>query len=305
MGRPLILPQMPAGSRLLAIALLIGGGVALQVMAGQALLGWLLILAGSLLGVVRSVRSKRPAQSSATQWVEVLPEQWERALEKSKSSSRAAGAQGIWIILIAVVAVPVTIFATEFLSEDDWDLALLVVGDALALLAPTLIFGWISIWQPPGLAVQLKALLGVYRELEEAGDGDLILMPMLEVAASAESEERSVPQEARMMIRLRGAPEDFIGVQVQVSLNDVSGTKYPYLYCVLLAREGLAAQLRAARVSDNQLVTEPSREGDVSVLVLRQHTTKTSGYHTNERRQLQIVNAALAAARQVAAPTAA
>ena len=60
-------------------------------------------------------------------------------------------------------------------------------------------------------------------------------MPTL---ALREGRRGKYPVDARLM--LRPAREDatgFLGVQVQVALNNVQGTDYPYLYAVVLGKD--------------------------------------------------------------------
>ena len=149
--------------------------------------------------------------------------------------------------------------------------------------------------------MKLKALTGVLEKLEESAYPDVLLQPMLEVAKSAEADrEISIPLDARLMIRFKDAPETFYGVQVQVSANAVQGTYFPYLYAVVLYSNDFPANRDALKEPrQSWLVLEPSSEAEVTVLVLRQRTTKTSGYHTKEPRQLEIIEAALEMAHDI------
>ncbi len=61
-----------------------------------------------------------------------------------------------------------------------------------------------------------------------------------------------------------GGPEEFLGVQIQLSINRVQSRAYPYLYRVLLARQGFGLRerlRRTSRVGDE--VVEYSVEQDV------------------------------------------
>ena len=66
-----------------------------------------------------------------------------------------------------------------------------------------------------------------------------------------------------------------------VVINEVQGTSYPYFYVVLVARKGygLRDAYRGHKPGDD-VTKEFKYEGGVEVMVLRQHTTERSGYHT-------------------------
>ena len=91
-------------------------------------------------------------------------------------------------------------------------------------------------------------------------------------------------------------------------LNRVQGTPYPYFYCVVIAKKdpaffmavdktlpvlpefkfgtpdsGISAFFNAIGLGTTpDLVFETKEEEDVNILVIRQATSKTSGYHTQE-----------------------
>ena len=90
-----------------------------------------------------------------------------------------------------------------------------------------------------------------------------------------------MPCGVKLQFRLPSLGPDFLGLQVQVNLNNVQGSDYPYLYCVLVARPELKMLERlSAPPIIEKIVVEAQRKDDVHVLVVRQETTKTSGYHT-------------------------
>ena len=70
--------------------------------------------------------------------------------------------------------------------------------------------------------------------LEKAGGKDFDLVPLL---ALREGRRGHYPVDARLMARpAREDASGFLGVQVQVAMNNVKGTDYPYLYAVVLGK---------------------------------------------------------------------
>jgi hypothetical protein len=288
--------------RVALILILIAVGFAVQFVFLWLWPGMALIAAGSILGSVRSVNSKPKLVSADTEWKEVLPQQWRKAVELGAKSKRWQAditnivSPGGVLMLVLVAACAGVVFV--LMINVDTEMSLVFAGDLAALFIPILLFGSLSAWRPPQLEVKLQALLGMLDYLESATPTDINLQPMLEVAKAGEG--GGLPLDARMMIRFKDAPETFYGVQVQVSINEVQGTQYPYLYAVILYRHDFPADYKSLGLPRRrEMVFEPSREGEVVVLVLRQKTTKTSGYHTKEPRRREIVDDALAAAREL------
>ena len=111
--------------------------------------------------------------------------------------------------------------------------------------------------------------------------------------------DTKVPKDVKFKIDLKGHHPDFLGLYGQVVINNVQGTLYPYFYTVLVAKKGYGMNIQKGNVVDSpppklpgffsKFVALPKttvtkslkRQKDVEVLVIRQTTTKQSGYHTN------------------------
>jgi hypothetical protein len=94
---------------------------------------------------------------------------------------------------------------------------------------------------------------------------------------------------------------DFLGLYGQVVLNEVQGRSYPYFYAVLVARRGFGLQqARDGHRAPPGVTIELNEQDKVEVLVIRQTTTKKSGYHTEPADAAKILDFAVAVAEQVA-----
>jgi hypothetical protein len=169
----------------------------------------------------------------------------------------------------------------------------LFAADAVVLLLPHWITGTRRGWRPVALRQQIEALETALQTIERFQTPPCQIQPMFEMAGSG---EKRTPVGARVFIRFPEAPEDFLGLQLQVAVNDVQGTHYPYLYAVIIARPsfGMLAGHHfkdIARISAS-LTVESNRDAEVEVIVIRQRTTKTSGYHTDAAAIRRIANAA-------------
>jgi hypothetical protein len=157
------------------------------------------------------------------------------------------------------------------------------LADAIVLLVPHWVTGTRRGWRPTELVQQVESLQTAMMVLDHYDDPPCQIQPMFQLAGR---DSNRTPIAARVFVRFPDGPEDLMGVQFQVALNDVQGTKYPYLYAVIIAKKSfglLEEHLRAVQRLAPGLKVEPSRESDVEVVVIRRPTTKTSGYHTEAR----------------------
>ena len=129
---------------------------------------------------------------------------------------------------------------------------------------------------------------------------DIQVLPMLSTRETREG--GTVPMDARLMLKFLNAPEFFLGMQIQISMNNVQGKDYPYLYCVLIAKqEAKFFRKNKDRIKSptRKVIIENSQSEDVDVLVVRQRTSRTSGYHTNVSAATTVVYTALNLARDL------
>jgi len=202
---------------------------------------------------------------------------------------------------VTLVGFLVLLFFTAALAAGtllgaDGFLRVLVAG--ALLIVPLWINGMRTTWNPSELRKKGEALAVARAEAERLGAGAFDPVPLL---ALREGRRGRYPVDARLM--LRPAREDgsgFLGVQIQVAMNGVQGTDYPYLYAVVLGKEGFDLPAASGRHSFSgvRLVVEPGKSEGVRYLVVRQHADKQGGWHTEPEHIRAIVGAALEKARE-------
>jgi len=219
----------------------------------------------------------------------------------------ARGAVGLLLVVIIVAFVGAALSAN--FATRTWATAF--VCDAIVLLLPHWITGTRRGWRPIALRQQIDALETALRVIDAQRTPPCQIQPMFKMAGKG---DQRLPIDARVFIRFPDGPEEFLGLQFQVALNNVQGTKYPYLYAVLVARkkfqlvENYLPELRRRwpsgkgrgskkfallRAGHEQALTiSESHEAEVDVIVLRQRTTKQSGYHTDAAAVRWIAEAA-------------
>lgn len=90
------------------------------------------------------------------------------------------------------------------------------------------------------------------------------------------------PDDARVSVAFDAPKGAVRAVQGQVVLNRVQGVPYPYFYAVVVATpgQGVTERCTAVRLPPN-VVREVKHEKGMDLVIVRQATTKTSGYHTS------------------------
>ena len=93
------------------------------------------------------------------------------------------------------------------------------------------------------------------------------------------------PKEVKLKMTMGNSPSSFLGCYGQLSINVIGTTSYPYFYTVLIFKPefNLAEKHKKINLDNTAMLKEYSSKKDVEVLVLRQYTTRTSGYHTNDK----------------------
>ena len=284
------------------------------------------VLIGGLLFLCRGL-TNRPAGATGREWQTVSLDQFRsaialsdrvRAWKRDPFSWSSGFGCFTFLALAAVVFGLVYWLAETGFIHDNTSFSLL--ADAACLFVPLYLTGRRRAWEPEHLRMKIEPLLHVGEWLENGHIKSVELAPMLETALMG---GQRYPLDAKLMIRLNGAPDAFIGVQAQVSLNDVRGAKFPYLYCVLLAKpgSGMIAKARPfitqseeklglfADANDKknpdvrkprykEEVAETSTKEDVEIIVIRQVTLR-KGYHTPPDSQIRVTAAALELAGRI------
>ncbi len=269
-------------------------------------LGWLLLALASGMSLVQGYDSTPVAKGTAEKWDQVTPDEYAKVRNKQGELRRwdldafditnPLGGTFFAILLVLGVVVWLALLDQPGRVAEFW------AWDASVMLVPHWLTGVRKYLRQDQLIIKIGLLEKVMGLL--ASPSDVQVLPML--ATRATKEDKRFPVDARLMLRLVGAPAGFLGIQVQIAINSVQGTDYPYLYCVLLARNEARFFAKAKQAVtafpgfDRSGVTvEPSSEQGVDVLVVRQTTTRTSGYHTDPARAQSLVSFAVQLARKL------
>ena len=322
--------DMPLSQRLTAMVTLACIGVALQVFV-HPLLGWIAVFIAGLLSILSS-RNNEPSVIGGGEWQNVTMEEVEKAaalLQKSrKVQSQAGGTSSLGCgVFAAVLLISYALFkivdqgsieSTIFTPIiQGGSVTVLFVLDSLTLLLPIAASGSVKAWNPPYFDIRITQLMYIYNQF--SSDARIQFQPSLSVN---KSDEGTVPTDIKMMVKIKDADSGFMGIQIQTSFNDVQGTKYPYTYCVLLAKPEFNLKTKAVHLLDpppgeaggllglfhnadanekreaafhryNEAIVELKKEGEVDIAVVRQDTSKgTQGYTTSPAQAIDVFTTA-------------
>jgi hypothetical protein len=301
-------PMAGLRARLMTAALLFAVGLATWSVAALpgAAVGLVLVLLGHLPLWVRH-QSNAPGGATPVHeevWAPVEDDWLERVRELEKRGERwdatpwdLSNVLGFFVLLgILALIGGVVVVAGAVLGPDA--LVRLAVAAPL-VVAPLWLNGLRTTWNPSELRKKGEALALARAEVERDGAGDFDPVPML---ALREGRTGRYPVDARLM--LRPAREDesgFLGVQVQVAMNNVKGTDYPYLYAVVLGKGDfrMPGVSPRERRGGTEIVLERDESEGVRFLVVRQHADRQGGWHTEPHHVRAIVELALEKARAV------
>jgi hypothetical protein len=273
---------LPYDVRLALIAILLIGGVVLQLVFASAWAGVPCLAIGSLLSLVQGYDNKLRSAPRDKKWVRVTRQQFDRVIELSeKTKSWDQTFIDITCVrgfLALLVIAGVSFYIYYVLTEMGMELyAQVWVVDATILVLPHWVVGVRSILKNAPLVVKIQNLLGIADLFPQVSKEGEELQYMLEIG---ETKEGPTPDDAKMVLSFHNASPEFLGLQLQLAINNVQGSDYPYFYCVLVARHAFGLLQKCEESRSATMTVEGEREGDVDVVVMRQTTTKTSGYHT-------------------------
>lgn len=332
-----IAKSLPYFVRLPVAFLLLAGGMAIQVASHQFLgyaqnigigAGIVAVLAGVLMLLTKGFDNKVKVQTRTLDWRPAGRDEVERILaisEKQRAWDRdfvdiTCNRGLLSVVAVAFVVVAASAVASYYLPYSARPLMALMLINAAVMVLPFWITGTRSFLKHDQLIIKVKMLIELERLFEGVrAEGEEFGYQLQN--AKAQDGSGDVPCDVKGVIQFHNGPPEFLGVQMQVSINSVQGTDYPYFYCVLVAKsefgelqvqrpptperkgcivattKGGAGPMTADGIPE--MVVSREQEQEVNIVVLRQKTTKQSGYHTNQKAANGVFRYALGQARQV------
>jgi hypothetical protein len=155
-------------------------------------------------------------------------------------------------------------------------------GNILLLIVPHFFFGLKLNSYALNVVLYAKECLkaeGLLKSVKPDAEAGFMVLTVVDSKTG-----KPFPKEVKMNIKYPGKPDKMLGFYGQLSINMVKSAPYPYFYVVLVFKENSGLKSRHNRfIPSEKVVCEYSTGKDVEILVIRQMTTKTSGYFTNEK----------------------
>ena len=203
-----------------------------------------------------------------------------------------------FMALLAIVIV--TVLAAVKLATYSFDLALLLPLNVAAVCVPFWVTGIRSIVRNDRLVVKAQLLTRIEDAFKQQQLPDAAFQYQALMAKVAGEDGGEAPLDVRAMVLFRNAPESFLGLQTQVSINSVQGADYPYAYCVIVTKADFARTHNVALAPPSGILVEFQQESDVDVIVVRQDTgVGIRGYYTKPGDALKVFSYALGETRRL------
>jgi hypothetical protein len=288
----------------LALSLfLITIGFVIQYYSLSIIPGILFVFAGNLLLLVKGYdsRIKLGTYKPDAEWVKTDKEQLARIIELNNKAKKwdisafdITSGLGVLFFILSLGALLI-IYNSEIFTSDS--IASIVAFNIAVLLYPHWFTGVRRITTTPKLVNKIQLFQNLLKAIEKS-----IPTETIEYLIYVKGKDTKFPDDVKLKLMFKDQPKDFLGMYAQVSLNNVQGKDYPYFYVVLVAKDGFGMldKYYNSVITGANIIKEKSTESGVEIIVIRQYTTKTSGYHTNFQAMQNIIFDGLRSGRDVA-----
>lgn len=276
-------PGMPDLIRYLFVAVLIIGGFAIQTNYDFIIPGIICLFCASLLLMFRGI-DKRIFQytvSDNNEWIKTEKKNIQDMLRIvkelqswDKNIFEVSNLPGCLFFFAVCAILVIMIFS---------GINQIVVIDAFALFIPFFMSGMLRADAKPPIMIKTENVVMVATYLRNKYNGyDYSYYTLL---SPVKNKKKPAPKDIKLRINPPAQSEKFLGIYSQCSLNNVSGTFYPYVYFVIVFKKGydLEEKIKEILGSSHNITREYTKTVDAEVLVIRQTTSKTSGYHTKDK----------------------
>jgi hypothetical protein len=308
-----VLPSLPYPSRMLLSALFFFSGLMLQSF-GWVWPGVIAVFAGAALLTVQGYENTVRLRKGKQEWRPVRPEEMQRIIEINKKQRSwdvdaidISNKMGFFTLVGLVLLLG---GLSRYYGGLGTTLGRVIAYDSAAALLPFWLTGIRSLLKNDVLVIKTSMLLQMSGKFSAKASADEKFLFQMQTAPADKGGE--VPQDVKAMVRFEKGPEGLMGLQIQIAINSVKGTDYPYAYCVLVAKPGFGLSDRLSRLNvcpgatvktaGVEIIVESEVNDEAEVMVFRQETGG-GGYHTNAKQAQSIFDFTLAAARKLSQST--
>jgi hypothetical protein len=273
--RFVVIPKIPIAIRLILFTALAITGLIFQFFIKDGVLpGFGFMIAGALLVIARHYRNK-PIDLGFEDWKPASKLEFDRIKENLKMT-KTIRYPFLFKPVIGIIIVVIIGIVGFFAFVDEKDDLLILMADVAIILLPVAFSGLVKLWTPRDLSLKMERF-GTIMDKAEKSPGDYIITPYIRL--DKDKEGKQIPEDIRLMIEPRRKPEDFVGVQVQVAINNGPNGAVPYMYVVFLCRGKGHSFQYLSKEKYAGMVKEPGGDDEYGFIVVRQRTGG-GGYHT-------------------------
>lgn len=299
-----ILKNLSYSNRMVLFWSLLAVGFLFQIIFMKVFPGAVFLICASVLNLTRGYDNlvKHMHFDKDDSWTQVDMERINRIIHLEKKTKEwnkdifdISNSKGVLTLILTLSAV---LFATVFLAilTSFSGVVWIFLIDVIILIFPIWFSGNKQILKQQDLNIRvdiIKDMEGFFRSIKKDGES---FRPALMLARGKNG--KSVPKNSRFTISFDDMPEGFYGIQAQININSVEGTRHPYFYCVIAAKSGFGLENYVEKIPvEKNIVISCEKDNDAEVIVIRQHTTKTSGYFTGIGVCKKILETAVVTAR--------
>ncbi|NLE25691.1 MAG: hypothetical protein GX625_10195 [Clostridiaceae bacterium] len=280
-------------------------GLTLQIITVTVWPGLILLLFASLLILVKGLSAMPTPVSKrhGNDWVKTSMEKVHQINQIKKGINKWDKdaldiSNGLGCVTFILVFIVIFFVFISLVTAVDDSVAGIFIADSIILIASI----WFNGMRTKGhlgiLYIKTDIVIELENHFERIKRPGENYVPSMILAKNKEGKE--FPTDCRFNIVFDKAPAGYYGIQAQININDVSGSNYPYFYCVITAKKDFGLDKYARRlVIPKGITVQFTKDDEAEVIVIRQSTTKTSGYHTKINTCKEIFEFSLNLARIV------
>jgi hypothetical protein len=221
--------------------------------------------------------------------------------KKNKKWDRDALDISNWLGCLTLIALLISGFFFSAIIgalAEEMTLSLIILGDILLIIIPFYFTGLRFILKQNKLVIKTHIILMLNNIFQNIKNPDEQFIPSMMLGRDRNNQ--TIPIDLRFAIKFPGMPAAFYGLMAQININLVQGNSYPYFYCVLVSKPGFGLSKFQSQIKTTaKIICEYQSAADAEVLVIRQQTTKKSGYETPDKICVEILTTALDGARKI------
>ena len=280
-------------------------GLLLQIITVNIWPGVIILIFASLLILVKGLSAKPTPVSKRNEgsWVKTSMEKVHQIKQIKQSINKWDKdaldiSNGLGCVTFILVFAVISFIFVSIAAEVNESVAGIFIVDSIILIASIWFNGMRTKGHQQMLYIKTDIVVELEKYFEKIKKPGENYVPSMILAKNKEGKE--FPTDCRFNIVFDNVSADFYGIQAQININDVSGTNYPYFYCVITAKNGYGlGKYTSQLVIPKGITVQFSKDAGAEVIVIRQVTTKNSGYHTNIYACNDILKFSLSLARKV------